>query len=332
MGSNQKILVIQTAFIGDAVLATGILEKLYKSHPTAQIDYLVRKGNDGLFKAHPFLNKLLIWNKEDGKYKDLLRLLKAIRAERYDYVINVQRFANSGVLTAFSKAKVKIGYDKNPFSWAFDIKAAHQVNNGLHEVERNQQLLTTISPGEAERPKLYPSDEDFLKVEAYKTSPYVCLAPASVWFTKQMPKEKWIELLDNIPHSTQAFLLGAPSDKDLCEEIIKTSKHSSTTNLCGALNLLQSAALMKDAEMNYVNDSAPMHLASSMNAPTTAIFCSTIPEFGFGPLSDDSTILQVKEKLACRPCGLHGKKACPEGHFDCGFKIDIPLTKEGQEA
>ena len=75
--------------------------------------------------------------------------------------------------------------------------------------------------------------------------------------------------------------------------------------------------------MNYVNDSAPLHIASAMNAPVTAYFCSTKPSFGFGPLSDNKTIVEVKEKLECRPCGLHGKKKCPEDHFDCGFNIEV---------
>lgn len=323
MEHAKKILVIQTAFIGDAILATGILEKLHKSLPNAQIDYLVRKGNDSLFKEHPFLRNLLVWDKKEGKYKNLLKLLCNIRAERYDYVINVQRFANSGFLTAFSKAKVKIGYDKNPFSWAFDKKVSHKVNNGLHEIERNQKLIESIASGEAERPKLYPTQADFEHIAQLKVEPYMCLAPASVWFTKQMPEEKWVELVNNIPNGINIYLIGAPDDKALCDRIASSSGRAGVINLCGELNLLQSAALMKDAEMNYVNDSAPMHLASSMNAATSAIFCSTIPEFGFGPLSDNALVLQVEEELKCRPCGLHGKKACPEGHFDCGFKIKL---------
>ena len=50
MTTPNKILVIQTAFIGDAILATGLLEKLHESYPQAQIDYLVRKGNEPLFR------------------------------------------------------------------------------------------------------------------------------------------------------------------------------------------------------------------------------------------------------------------------------------------
>ena len=52
---------------------------------------------------------------------------------------------------------------------------------------------------------------------------------------------------------------------------------------------------MKDAKMNYVNDSAPMHIASAVNAPVTAVFCSTVPEFGFGPLSDVSIIVRKRK-------------------------------------
>ncbi|WP_239512993.1 glycosyltransferase family 9 protein, partial [Klebsiella aerogenes] len=66
---------------------------------------------------------------------------------------------------------------------------------------------------------------------------------------------------------------------------------------------------MKDAIMNYVNDSAPMHFCSAVNAPVDAIYCSTIPAFGYGPLSDKSYIIETKQPLACKPCGLHGKVA-----------------------
>jgi heptosyltransferase-2 len=93
--------------------------------------------------------------------------------------------------------------------------------------------------------------------------------------------------------------------------------------LAGDLTLLQSAALMSKAEMNYTNDSGPLHLSSAMNAPTTAVFCSTIPEFGFGPLSDVSKIVETTIDLPCRPCGLHGHKKCPQSHFKCGISIQI---------
>ena len=80
---------------------------------------------------------------------------------------------------------------------------------------------------------------------------------------------------------------------------------------------------MQNAKVNYVNDSAALHIASSMNANVISIFCSTTPSFGFYPLSNKNSIVQVKEKLECRPCTTHGKKYCPLGHFDCAYKINV---------
>lgn len=173
------------------------------------------------------------------------------------------------------------------------------------------------------KPKLYPPAADVEKMKDYKTDNYVCMAPASVWFTKQLPKEKWIELCDRLADKT-VYLLGAPGDVGLCEEIKKGSKNKNINVLAGKITFLESCALMKDAEMNYVNDSAPLHLASSVNAPTTAFFCSTVPKFGFGPLSDQSKIIEVSN-LTCRPCGLHGYRTCPQGHFKCGTEIKIEI-------
>jgi heptosyltransferase-2 len=170
---------------------------------------------------------------------------------------------------------------------------------------------------------LYPEPKDFEAVKKYKSSPYVCIAPASLWNTKQFPAEKWIALIQDFPSGLVVYLLGSPSDASLCKKIQTDSGSNNVFDLSGGLSLLESAALIKDAEMNYVNDSAPMHLASAMNAPVTAIFCSTVPEFGFGPLSDRSRIVQTELHLSCRPCGIHGFNTCPEKHFNCAQTIHI---------
>ncbi|MBY0436238.1 MAG: glycosyltransferase family 9 protein, partial [Cyclobacteriaceae bacterium] len=132
-----------------------------------------------------------------------------------------------------------------------------------------------------------------------------------------------IDFIQSIPGDLSVFLLGGSKDANLCEEIISNCSSKKISNLAGKLSLLESAALMRDAKMNYVNDSAPLHLASAMNAPVTAVYCSTIPTFGFGPLSDKSFVVETEEKLDCRPCGLHGSKACPKGHFKCATTIGV---------
>ncbi len=324
----MKILIIQTAFIGDVILATSVIEKIHRFYPEAQLDFLLRKGNENLLENHPKLNKIHIWDKKQAKYRHLYRLIKTIRETNYDKVVNLHRFSSSGIITKFSGAKEKIGFDKNPWSWSFDKKIKHKIGkkgdeNYTHEVERNLMLVAHFTNHDLEKPKLYPSPADFDLVEKFKKQKYYTLSPASVWKTKQLPSSKWGELMNKLD-GFKIYLLGGPSDISFLQELKDNFNHSNLEILAGKLSFLQSTALMRDAVMNYVNDSAPMHMCSAIDAPVTVYYCSTIPEFGFGPLATVSKIVQVDEELSCRPCGLHGKSKCPEGHFDCGNKIEIP--------
>jgi heptosyltransferase-2 len=318
----KNILVIQTAFIGDAILATSIVEKLHHFFPSAHISILVRKGNESLYDNHPFLKEILVWNKQEGKYRSLFSLAGKIRARKFDAVINLHRYSSSGFLTMMSGARHLAGYKQNFFSFYFNTAIKHIIGDGRHETERYNQLIEDFTNTITFKPKLYPSGQDEEKIKPLITSEFVTFSPASVWFTKQLPEVKWIELGNKIKEGTTIYLLGAKSDVELCGRIASQLKNKTVKILAGELTLLQSCALMKYAKMNYVNDSAPLHLASSVNAPVTAFFCSTVPAFGFGPLSDQSKVAEVKD-LYCKPCGLHGYKACPEGHFKCGLEIDL---------
>jgi ADP-heptose:LPS heptosyltransferase len=319
----KKILVIQTAFIGDAILITSVLEKLHTFFPQAELYLMVKKGTQTLFESHPFLKTVLVFDKSQSKLKHLWQLIRQVRQLQFDVVINAHRFASSGIITALSKAPSKIGFKKNPLSFFYTLKVPHNIGDGTHEIERNHQLIQALTDDKKALPKLYPSKGHFETINSYVHAPFICMAPSSVWFTKQLPLEKWISLCNKIPSDTIIYLLGAETDKSLCKQIQTASHHKKISVLCGQLRLLDSCALMSKAKMNYVNDSAPLHLASAMNAPVTAFFCSTVPAFGFTPLSENAKIVEVKTHLACKPCGLHGYKACPENHFSCGHLIDI---------
>jgi heptosyltransferase-2 len=320
----KKILVIQTAFIGDVVLATALIENLHQQWPDVKMDILVRKGNESLFESHPFLNQVLVWDKKNNKYQNWVGLLFKIRSRQYDVVLNAQRFAATGAWTAFSKAKIKIGFDKNPFSFLFTHAVVHQFSEkGQHEIDRNHQLLSSLFVTKVAMPKLYPTSADEIAVSSYQQLPYLCIAPASVWFTKQFSIEKWVDLINELTFKGPIYLIGGPGDKLLCDQILQKINRKSVVNLAGRLSFLASAALQKKAVLNYVNDSAPMHFASAVNAPVVAVYCSTLPDFGFGPLSDKSFIVQTNEALSCRPCGIHGKKQCPLKHFDCAKTIKM---------
>ncbi|GAB3635794.1 glycosyltransferase family 9 protein [Hymenobacter arcticus] len=321
--SPPTTLLIQTAFIGDVILATALVEYLAQHEPTAPLDVLVRRGNEGLLAGNPHIRQVLIWDKKDQKYPNLLRLLGQIRRAQYGRVVTLQRFASTGFLTAFSGAAERVGFAQNPFSRFFTRRVPHSIGDGTHEVARNLKLLSNLPA--MLKPRLYPTAADEATAAPYAAvGEYLCLAPTSVWFTKQYPEEKWLELLAALPPGLPVYLLGGPPDTAACERLAQAAARPGLVNLSGKLSLPASAALMRGAVLNYVNDSAPLHLCSAVDAPVCAIFCSTVPAFGFGPLSTFSRVVEQAGPLACRPCGLHGHTRCPLGHFRCALEMETP--------
>ena len=69
-----------------------------------------------------------------------------------------------------------------------------------------------------------------------KTNRYICVAPASLWFTKQYPEEKWIDFIKQLDPNLCVYFLGGPNDVTLCNNIIKESQHPFSINLAGKLS------------------------------------------------------------------------------------------------
>jgi ADP-heptose:LPS heptosyltransferase len=323
----QRFLIIQTAFLGDVVLATALIEKLRQHYPEAKIDFLLRKGNEHLLAGNPQIGKLYVWDKKQGKLLNLLKIARQVRKARYSHVINVHRYGTSGFITWMSGAKEKRGFGVNPFSWSYTHKYEHRFSKPgdtqvLHETDRNQSLIATLTDEKPAMPRLYPSQTDEAAVDGYLKGKYICIAPSSVWATKRFPIERWAELIGRLPEEYKIYLLGGKEDVGLGEELMSQCRRDGIQNLSGKLSMLQSAVLMREAVMNYANDSGPVHFASALNAPMTAVFCSTHRCFGFGPLSERSRLVELPE-LYCKPCGIHGYPACPQGHFRCAIDIEI---------
>lgn len=317
----RKVLIIQTAFLGDVILATGLIEKIKQTSQTTIVDFLLKKGNESILANNPQVRKVLVFDKKN-RMGNMYRLIREIRKEKYDLVLNLHRFASSGLMAICSAGTKIIGFDKNPFSFLYSRSYIHEIGKpGVHEVDRNALLIEDWCGKERVMPRMYVSEKEEKKIAPYQMKPYVCMAPGSVWYTKRYPQSKWIKLLDNLPGDFNVYLLGAPGEKRLCEEIVSQTINPNVVSLAGELTITASAALMKNAVMNVVNDSAPLHIATAVDAPVCAIFCSTVPEFGFGPLSGKSYVVETENNLSCRPCNLHGKATCPQGHFECAETI-----------
>ena len=171
--------------------------------------------------------------------------------------------------------------------------------------------------------EIYTSDMDVKKVDALWRDHnldqhiVITIAPGSKWFTKMWPAEYYGQLLKLLERHTdiKVIVIGSAEDKNLNIDMARN-----TVDLRGDTRLLEVAEILKRSHVLVSNDSAPIHIASAFSCHIIAIFGATTRDLGFFPWSPNSTVIEVDD-LACRPCGLHGSKRCPKGHFKCMLDI-----------
>jgi len=326
-GEAKRILIVQTAFIGDVILATPLAEAVQQVFPDSKIDFLTIPAAAGLLEKNNFIRRVLIFDKR-GEQRGLFALWKlaqSLRQERYDLALVPHRSLRSALLVWLARIPERLGFNRSAGAWFFTRRVPYQQK---HEVERNLDLLRVFGNDFATpSPKVFwdKSDERFVEqiCNSTQTGQWFCaLAPGSVWATKRWPAERFMALAGKLIAETGAciYLIGGGSDVALCSRIAAAIEKN-CVNTAGKLSLRQSAALLNRCEILISNDSAPAHLGVATRCKVIAIFGPTAPAFGFAPFGDGHLV--VEKNLPCRPCSSHGGNRCPIGTHACMLEISV---------
>jgi len=321
----KRVLILQTAFLGDVVLAAPMAEEIKKAHPSWQIDFLTIPQAASLVDNNPNISEVLKYDKrgKDSGIKGFFNMVRMIETGAYDLAIVPHRSIRSAALVRLAGIPKRIGFNRSTGSFLFTEIIKYDKNR--HEVDRNLKLLHSIIDSPIEGyPRLYPSAEDdqnaaeiLSKNGINSVKPLVALAPGSKWKTKRWPIEKYEELAGKfIMDGANVVIIGGEDDIPL----LKEAQFDGTLSLAGELTLMESAAILKKCDVLVTNDSAPMHFAVGVDTPVVAIFGATAPKYGFYPYNKDDIV--VDRELPCRPCAIHGGTKCPIGTFECMLDIN----------
>jgi heptosyltransferase-2 len=344
LNKTPKILIIQTAYLGDVILTLPVVQNIKNQLPEAEIDFLCIPQTETVLRNNPYIRNLIVYDKRGkNKFSKLKEIISSVKKTKYDIVISPHRSFRSALITHLSGADIRIGFDKNSMSNLLTHRVAYIKNT--HEILRNLELIKVI-PGiipakenQILKPELFPSKEDvefvnkffstqhFYPPQADKHSIHsihlAALAPCSKWFTKQLSEGKTIEVINALINSGyQVALIGGSDDAGFCGKIESKVSNSNLVNLCGKLTPLQSKVVIEKSDCLITVDSAAAHLGASADTPIVQIYGSTVPAFGFYPLTSKSVIIENKT-LSCRPCTDHGRDSCPLKHFKCIEDLDV---------
>jgi heptosyltransferase-2 len=315
----KKILVIQTAFLGDVILSTAFFRALAALFPEASVDAVTIPSTQIVFRHFPAVRRVWTLDKNSTfrKMRDFLRLAWELRRERYAAAVSLQLHATSSLLMIAAGIPVRVGFRRQK-------GLTHPVvpPKGLH---MRLRYLTLLSPWTNrtfdDRTELVWSDAEERVAEGIaeplrkRSNVLVGVAPGSVWPTKRWPSEYYSELATGLAKRGIVVVgLGGREDRALCDEALAGTEGRSR-NCAGELSVLESAALIRRLDALVTNDTAPLHIADAVGTPVFALFGPTVRRFGCTPYRPDDRVFEVD--LDCRPCSKHGGRRCPRTHFRC---------------
>lgn len=347
-----KILVVQTAFLGDLLLATPLFKNIRRIFPNCEITLVCRKGFGELFIKLNLVQKLAeIEKKNQQSYQ---RVVADLNAEDFDYIFSPHESMTTALMVRKIHGKKKIGYKRWWNFIFFDqrIKKDYAFPDSLRQISLLSELDSEIPAKLAEfklQAKNWKSDQGQLcpvpdwasavvNLESIKheqkfliseNKKYVVFFPGSVWKTKQWKEEGFTESIKYFhKNGFVIVLLGTKQERELCDRV--SAGLDRVKNLAGQTSLMQSLAVISGAALVIANDSAGQHLAALAGVRTVTIFGPTVQKLGYRSWNSKAIIVE-KNGLTCRPCGKHGHHKCPIGTHECMKLVTSAMVIEASE-
>ncbi len=322
----KKILFIQTAFPGDAVLTLPALQMLKQINPDSWIEVLCIPTTEEIFLAAPYVDNTIVIDKrnEHKSLRSIIKFARHLRERKYDVIYSAHRSLRTSLIVLLSEVTESYGFSNSSMKYVYKNTVQYELKK--HEVQRNLDLIgfNYDSKSWQIRPTLKFSQKVCEKVNHFlvdiEPENLIAIAPGSIWATKRYPVEKWKKVVSYFSEKNYSVLLiGGKDDAKLCDSMSEYFS-GKVFNAAGKFSMVESINLLTRCKLLISNDSAPTHFGMCAGIKVLTLYCSTVPAFGFYPYLSGSRFLSY-DNLKCKPCGIHGYKECPLDHFDCANKL-----------
>lgn len=322
----HRILVIKLRAVGDVLLSTIVTKNLRLAFPDAQIDYLTEPPSVEILRGNPYIDSIWV---HDRKRMTGLRLVRFVRRQRYDLVIDLFGNPRTALVTRLSGARYRVGYRFRNRTYAYNIMAiprGHQV----HNTQFNLDALEAIGIAIHDRNIYFqfsPADsryvDEFLSSSGINHHLLVGVNTGGGWYTKRWGLDRFAELADRLigEYGASIVLPWGPGQLPEAEKIRLIMKQSAL--IPPATTLKQLGALLNRCTCVISNDSGPMHIAAAVGTPVLGIYGPTSPMLQ-GPFGEKHVTVG-KQGLDCLGCNL---TKCPIGH-PCMLELSVDSVMQG---
>jgi len=296
---RKKVLVIRFNSIGDLVLTTPTIKAL-SQHGYA-VHFLVKEVFAPMLRSNPYLAQ--VWTLGDS----LSEVIGNLKNEKFDLVIDLHNnYRSKKVISALSLPNYRLKKDR--------VKLWLLTNLSINKISERLDIVV-------EDPKTEFFIDQQCQIPTELPNKFLAIAVGAAWFTKEIPIDKLIDLIDQTRWEN-IVLIGGPADK-LKANLLIEGTNKELINLVGQQSIEESAKVIDQAAVLLTGDTGMMHIAASLGTNIVAVFGSTHPILGYTPFASETKYsLFQNHNLRCRPCTKQGKEACPKGHFKCMLDLD----------
>jgi ADP-heptose:LPS heptosyltransferase len=301
----HRVLVIKLRAVGDVVLSSIALANIRAAFPQARLDVLTEPASESIVRSHPAVSGVLVFNQKRMSGLDLIR---SVRANHYDLIIDLFGNPRTALVTRLSGAPHRVGFRFRMRSYAYN-HIAEPRGGEVHNTQFNLDALEAVGIPILDRTvRLYPSPEDrayvdqFLTAAGMQLKTLVAINTGGGWYTKRWGIERFAELADRIVAATgwHIILPWGPGQQEEVGEL--RSRMKAAAFVPPPTTLMQLTALFERTAFVVSNDSGPMHIAAAAGSRVLGIYGPTRPELQ-GPYGAHTSTVR-HEGLECLGCNL----------------------------
>jgi heptosyltransferase-2 len=336
----QKVLVLQTSFLGDTVLTLPLLNAIKRCFPGTKLNLLCSPHAKELLQDQLNVDEIIVDDKKgaDKGWSGLWRQAKKLRQRGFTLAISPHKSLRSALLLFLARIPCRVGFSQSKGWFLYNSRTKRTAEN--HDVERNLSILKALGINLASCQRSFELgvtprsqqtvDHLFQSLGLDKAKFLVGINPGSAWPTKRWMAEGFARVVELLKrkYDCDVALFGGPDDTAVTEKIESLCRERAV-NLAGKISLRELPAAISRCRLFITNDSGPMHIAVARDIPTVVIFCATTPSLGFYPYSSKAVV--VETALPCRPCSSHGGRRCPLGTEDCIRRVSPDRVMEAVE-
>ena len=338
----EKILIIKISSLGDIIHAFPAVFLIAGKYGNAKIDWLVSPAFAPILEYNKCVNRIIPFPRRELASpftfpKAFINLIREIRREKYDLVIDLQGLLRSAFFAKFARAPVIAGFDspKERAAAFFYNRKISPASGYVHAVDKNAAFISKLlslpfnvpdTPLPENRRNIDSLAGILGKKNISRSDLIIGIAPGARWESKQWPPQFFAKVMDSLDGripGCRFLLLGSAGELETCRKISSSCEKARPVIIAGETGIGELVEAIRISKCLLCNDSGPMHIAASLKVPVFAMFGPTDPD-KTGPYGKEHSVFQPE--LGCIKCL---KRYCPDKNYACQKSVNPDLVVDG---